>query len=629
MILAPDSSPEWVLDREKLWNRAENFEISDVARAGRRFMVALPRELTQEQNVELAREFALEYLVNHGMVVDLNIHYDNERNPHMHLQMTTRDLVTDTAGNTSFSVSKNRKWGAIPFIHYLREGVSSVINRHLELHGHLDRVSHLSHKARGIELTPGIHEGAARHMSAAERREMNEAILAKNAAAIRNNPELVFQKLSVNKPVFTKEDIARVLSDALYRDMEIEPSDRAQVGNGSTQEDADTEQGKYGNESLSQQYANEFMIAYQNLLGSSEIKLVNPCDLRGRTLYALTKRIELEARFVNTVEELGSGNNHDIGISKADIEKHSIGEIVSDSLKGIGAAIGLSTAPHSDTHTFTEEQKAAIVSIVNGSDISLLEGFPGSGKTATMREIVRQCRKAGYRVIGTATSASAAEVLGIEAGIESKNISRLRKEWQLAKNSEIEQGSDKHDFELVLRADYYKEDQYRKFGASLTNKDVLIIDEASMVELANMDYLLSEVRAAGAKAILIGDNNQLAAIGMTGAFKKASQIVGSNKLISVMRHKASDSSDVAGVDVALKYREATKLLGQYKVNEALDIYEGLGVFNIHTTNIDAKAALVRDYVNGYIELVKHLSQDNLSSTKSLVIGAYTNATVNH
>lgn len=240
-----------------------------------------------------------------------------------------------------------------------------------------------------------------------------------------------------------------------------------------------------------------------------------------------------------------------------------------------------------------------------------------------MREIVRRFRKAGYRVIGTATSASAAEVLGIEAGIESKNISRLRKEWQFAKNPDLE-------FELILRPDYYKEDQYsdRKLGSCLTSRDVIIIDEASMVELSSMDYLLSEVRAAGAKAILIGDNNQLAAIGMTGAFKKASQIVPSAKLTEVMRHRAS-SSDSADIYNALMFREATKLLGGYKINEALDIYQSLGVFNIHKTPIDAKAALVKDYIKGYMILAKHLSTDNLAATKSLVIGAYTNKAVDY
>ena len=214
VILAPDNSCEWIMNREQLWNRAEKAETRLRAQTGRRFLIALPRELTEEQNIELSRAFALDYLVSHGMVVDLNIHYDNEHNPHLHLQMTTRELVRNEDGSVVFARTKNRDWGRTFFINYLRSGVESVINDHLELHGHLSRISHLSHKARGIELIPGIHEGAARHMTGSERRILNDEILRKNSQNIRDNPELVFHKLSINKPVFTKEDIARALSDA-------------------------------------------------------------------------------------------------------------------------------------------------------------------------------------------------------------------------------------------------------------------------------------------------------------------------------------------------------------------------------------------------------------------------------
>lgn len=364
VILAPDGSPEWVFDRETLWNAAENFELSPIAQTARKLMIALPRDLTEEQNIELAREFALSYLVSHGMVVDLSIHYDNEYNPHMHLQMTTRALnlateekdsainnntindsvANDTAindnmtndslvdsdvdvfnSNKTFALSKNRSWGSKLFLNYLREGVSTLINHHLELHGHLDRVSHLSHEARGIELKPGIHEGAAHHMEAADKRLLNEAILSKNAAAIRENPELVFHKLSINKPVFTKEEIAATLSDALYYDMEIEAV-------------SGTKDSSNNSESLHSHYATEFMLAYESLLKSPEVKLVNPCDLRGRTLYALTKRLELENRFINTVEELSGRNSHNLGISEADLEKQSIGEWISDKARDVGIA---------------------------------------------------------------------------------------------------------------------------------------------------------------------------------------------------------------------------------------------------------------------------------------------------
>ncbi|WP_341760919.1 AAA family ATPase [Candidatus Tisiphia endosymbiont of Thecophora atra] len=99
-----------------------------------------------------------------------------------------------------------------------------------------------------------------------------------------------------------------------------------------------------------------------------------------------------------------------------------------------------------------------------------------------MREIVGQYNKAGYRVIGTAPSSTAAQVLASSTGIESKNTALLRKEWQEAKGQ---------TFELMLRSDYYKEIEYQPQGRietslslyqnisrELDDKTILIIDEA-------------------------------------------------------------------------------------------------------------------------------------------------------
>ena len=48
------------------------------AQLAREFNFALPRELTLEQNIELAREFVKETFVKQGMVADLCIHNDKQ-----------------------------------------------------------------------------------------------------------------------------------------------------------------------------------------------------------------------------------------------------------------------------------------------------------------------------------------------------------------------------------------------------------------------------------------------------------------------------------------------------------------------------------------------------------------------
>ncbi len=56
-ILLPENAPEWMRDRETLWNHIEEIEKRKDARLAREVQIALPRELTLEQNQELAREF--------------------------------------------------------------------------------------------------------------------------------------------------------------------------------------------------------------------------------------------------------------------------------------------------------------------------------------------------------------------------------------------------------------------------------------------------------------------------------------------------------------------------------------------------------------------------------------------
>lgn len=702
IILAPDDAPSWVYDRQELWNRAESVETRKNAETARKLIIALPKELTLQQNIELIEQFALECLVSHGMVADINIHYDSEDNPHVHIQMTTRKLIRSLENDQVVFGEKGRDWGRRKFLYYYRENVAHFINLYLEKHGALDRVSHLSHKARGIDLVPTIHEGAAHYIKDSKLRLINEQILKKNAAKIRTNPELVFDKLSINKPVFTREEIAIALSDALTIDIELGQTDKQLDGgnkqgfqqrlreiskqlvaedllteslvtenvkespnqdltilaDGSSKQDSELSStsivegsnttgsittidhsshnstGLSNVELLDQAYSTEFMRLYSNLLASDKISLINPSDLKGRTLYTLTKRVKLEQRFITTVEELQHSQNHNLFIDDRAIG--SMKDKLIGSIQKVGMAvqevvnnkIGLQIELIKEqNHSLTEEQRKAIIDIVCGKDISVLEGYPGAGKTFVMREIVRQYQKAGYRVVGTAQSSSATKVLEGATGIEAKNTTLWRKEWQEARG---------HEFELPLRTDYYTEREYqypdrvesnfsqqKNVSAELDNKTVFIIDEASMIELANMDYLLTQVLKSGAKVIIVGDNNQLSAVGMAGAFKKICSIVDASKLTAVMRHKHPDEY------TRELQREATKLMGLYKIEEALAIYQELEIFNIYKNEKITKEALVENYVSEYLVQAKNLARDDLVSIRSIVIGAYTNVSVNY
>ena len=55
-------------------------------------MIALPRELTYEQNVELIRNYCDQEFVSKGMICDLYFHDSGDGNPHVHLLLTLRAM---------------------------------------------------------------------------------------------------------------------------------------------------------------------------------------------------------------------------------------------------------------------------------------------------------------------------------------------------------------------------------------------------------------------------------------------------------------------------------------------------------------------------------------------------------
>jgi ATP-dependent exoDNAse (exonuclease V) alpha subunit len=94
-ILAPSHAPEWVYNRQKLWNEVEKKEKQWNAQLAREINVALPNELTHDQQEQLAIAFCEDIFVQDGMVCDLALHRDEENNPHFHVMLTIRPFNED------------------------------------------------------------------------------------------------------------------------------------------------------------------------------------------------------------------------------------------------------------------------------------------------------------------------------------------------------------------------------------------------------------------------------------------------------------------------------------------------------------------------------------------------------
>lgn len=178
-IIAPDDAPEWAHDREQLWNRVEAAERRKDAQVAREVEVALPRELDDEQQRELATGYARDQFVERGMIADVCLHHQDGDNPHAHILLTMRELDGD-----GFSSRKNRDWNDTELLEQWRAEWERHANDALERAGEAERIDHRSYEDQGIERAPTIKLGAAAALEArgmlTERGDINRAITAAN-----------------------------------------------------------------------------------------------------------------------------------------------------------------------------------------------------------------------------------------------------------------------------------------------------------------------------------------------------------------------------------------------------------------------------------------------------------------
>ena len=220
-ILAPEHAPEWVYEREKLWNEVERIEKQRNAQLAREVVVALPHELTHTQNIALARDYAQTF-VQEGMVADLAVHDSGDGNPHAHLLLTMRafeqdgtwaaksrkDYILDEQGEKIRLASgeyKSKKvdsvdWNSPDKVEVWRAYYEQVANRHLELAGQAERIDTRSYERQGLDREGTVHLGHYAHQLEQQgehsvRGDINRQIEARN----REREELHHQQAQLEK----------------------------------------------------------------------------------------------------------------------------------------------------------------------------------------------------------------------------------------------------------------------------------------------------------------------------------------------------------------------------------------------------------------------------------------------
>ncbi|MBV8397895.1 MAG: MobA/MobL family protein, partial [Acetobacteraceae bacterium] len=199
-ILARTDAPEWVYERGRFWNAAEQAETRANARLATELELALPHELTPEQRKELVSAFVLKIVEKYGVAADVAIHAPGKegdhRNIHAHVLVTNRML--DENGFIEKAPGQRKDIGLSGFarsdfgngdaVLEIRKEWEQHVNRAYEMAGLDIRVDHRSHADRGIEQEPTKHLGPAaagmerREPGSSDRGDINRDIEDRNAA---------------------------------------------------------------------------------------------------------------------------------------------------------------------------------------------------------------------------------------------------------------------------------------------------------------------------------------------------------------------------------------------------------------------------------------------------------------
>ncbi len=531
IVLPQGVSAGWALDRSALWNAAEFAEKRKDARVAREFEIALPHELSTEGRLKAARAFAQNLANRYGAAVDFAVHSPSEhgdiRNYHAHVLMTTRQVGKAGLGEKTVLEHKNARLLANGMattdmqLRDIRQSWEGIANRELQREGLDVRIDHRSHIERGLELSPTEHMGV--HASQMQQQGMAVERGRLDDEAARQNAELIRQK---------PEQVLTLIS---HEKSVFDRHDIAKTLHRYINDDAQT-----------------FQNAFAAVLASPALVELQPERSDAETgevsnaRYSTRDMIDLELAMARSAERLHQAQSH--GVDRRHVER-----AMEKQDNALRRSSGGPSAASDPSAGLSDEQRQAIAHITGPERIAAVVGFAGAGKS-TMLAAAREAWEAqGYQVHGAALSGKAAEGLEESSGIESRTLASWSYSW--------DNGRD-----LIGRG------------------DVFVIDEAGMVGSRQLGRFIGEGKERGAKIVLVGDHEQLQAIGAGAPFRAIAEQIGHVELSNIRRQRHDWQ------------RQASVAFATHKTAEGLAAYRDHGDIHFAESRDKAMAQIVRDYL---------------------------------
>ncbi|MDP9875240.1 Ti-type conjugative transfer relaxase TraA [Agrobacterium tumefaciens] len=531
IVLPQGVSADWALDRSKLWNAAEFAEKRKDARVAREFEIALPHELSPEGRLKAARAFAQDLANRYGAAVDFAVHSPSEhgdiRNYHAHVLMTTRQVGIAGLGEKTLLEHKNARLLANGMattdmqLRDIRQAWEGIANRQLQREGLDVRIDHRSHAQRGLELSPTEHMGV--HASQMRQQGMAVERGRLDDEAARQNAALIRQK---------PEQVLTLIS---HEKSVFDRHDIAKTLHRYINDDAQTFQNAFA-----------AVMASPALVELQAERIDAETGEVSKARYSTRDMIDLELGMARSAERLHHAHSHGVDPRHVERAMEKQNKALRRSSDGMLAASDPSAG-------LSDEQRHAIKHITGPERIAAVVGFAGAGKS-TMLAAAREAWEAqGYQVHGAALSGKAAEGLEESSGIESRTLASWSYSWD-------------HGRDMIGRS------------------DVFVIDEAGMVGSRQLGRFIGEAKERGAKIVLVGDHEQLQAIGAGAPFRAIAEHIAHVELSGIRRQRHDWQ------------RQASVAFATHKTAEGLAAYRDHGDILFAESRDKAMAQIVRDYV---------------------------------
>lgn len=221
-----------------------------------------------------------------------------------------------------------------------------------------------------------------------------------------------------------------------------------------------------------------------------------------------------------------------------------------------------------------EDQFKAIDLCLNDSQLNIIAGLPGVGKSTVLKVIVDEIKAQAPKTEFFSVSTSGKIVEQLAGDIKNSEAKTLASFVFAIKSGKL----------------------------NLTKNSVVVVDEAGMVEDQHYHTLFEEAKRAGAKVILVGDDRQLSSVGRGDSFRdiqrlNRSQTVRINKIVRQKNSKLKETVELmAGSGVSDE--EYQKLVASNRlVKEVFSDLKSKNMVKTYTKNRELFSDVAQSFLN--------------------------------